>query len=439
MDTRHPFIEALLFHGLSAYTMIFATVFILNVVGLALVARFRLPWLDVTFIYGRIPIFVSGNFFIGVLVRNEHIVNAMFRTMHAIPTNWPLNIRRYCALIYQYGGIHAGCNVAATMWYIFFAVLVIMNVTNEKVGEIWVASLILMVITLTLVVTLVLFAIPCLRKAWHDGFEAVHRQGGWVILLIFWAQIFLAAKICGDDTGSGFQASIIGNPTLWIHMATSLLIIYPWLHVRKINVQSECLSDHVIKVKFPGLKGRGGTAVRVAKTILNEYHAFAVIPEPNEAPGFSILVSNAGDWTSDLIKNPRDSLWIRQITAYGVVSIARMFSPVVVIATGSGIGPCMAMFTALPEHEFRILWSTRNPVSTYGNEIVETVERTDQNATIIDTDIQGRQDMVVLAEQKFRDTQAEAIVIISRQDTTKKVVRAMEKKGIPCFGPIFDS
>lgn len=419
--------------------MIFATVFILNVVGLSMIARFKSPWRDVVFIYGRIPIFVSGNFFIGVLVRNEHIVNAMFRTMHAIPTSWPLMIRRYCAQIYHYGGIHSGCNVAATMWYIFFALLVIMDIMNERVGGIWVASLVLMIITLTLLVTLVLFATPCLRKAWHDGFEAVHRQGGWVILLIFWAQIFLAAKICADDTGTGFKSSIINSPTLWIHTATTLVIIYPWLYVRKINVQSECLSDHVIKVKFPGRKGQGGTAVRVAKTILNEYHAFAVIPEPNGAPGFSILVSNAGDWTSDLIKNPRDSLWIRQITSYGVVSVARMFSPVVVIATGSGIGPCMAMFTALPEHDFRILWSTRNPTLTYGNDIVDNIRRTDRNATIVDTDLQGRQDMIVLAEEKFWETGAEAIVIISRQETTKNVVRAMEKKGIPCFGPIFDS
>jgi hypothetical protein len=47
--------------------------------------------------------------------------------------------------------------------------------------------------------------------------------------------------------------------------------------------------------------------------------------------------------------------------------------------------------------------------------------------------------MIVLAEEKFWETGAEAIVIISRQETTKNVVRAMEKKGIPCFGPIFDS
>jgi NAD(P)H-flavin reductase len=439
MDNCHSIIDTILFKVLSVYTMIFTIVFVLNAATLALVAHFEKPWDSFTFIYGRIPIFVSGNFLIGVLVRNEHVVNAMFRTMLAIPRHWPLTIRRYCAQVYHYGGIHSGCNAAATIWYTFFVILAIMDTDPMRTGAAWIASLILMVITLTLLIIMIAFATPCLRTAWHDGFEAVHRQGGWVILLLFWGQIILSAKLINNSTGREYHSITVKSPTLWIHSATTLLILYPWMHVRKMNVTCECLSDHVIKVHFPGLRPHAGTAVRVAKTILNEYHAFAVIPEPHEAPGFSILVSNAGDWTSDLIRHPRSSLWIRQITAFGVVSVVKLFSPVVVIATGSGIGPCLSMFTALLDHQFRIVWSTRNPVRTYGTGVLNSVRAADPNATIIDTDAQGRQDIVSLAENKFRETRAEAIVIISRAGTTKKVIRAMKRKDIPCFGPIFDS
>lgn len=431
------FRESILYRTFSVYSIIFLVVFAANAVALSLVAHYLMPWDNMLFAWGRVPIFVSGNFFVGILVRNEHVVNAMFRTMLAVPRSWSLSIRRPCAKIYHYGGFHSGCNTAATLWYFFFAVLVIAD--DHRSGAFWIASLVIMVITLTLLVIMIAFATPYLRTVWHDGFEVVHRQGGWVILLLFWAQIFLAAKVLSDGTRQSYHLVLLINPTLWIHAATTALVLYPWLYVQKVAVTNICLSNHVIKVCFSDLKFEAGTAIRVAKTALNEYHAFAVIPEPNNAPGFSILVSNAGDWTSDLIKNPKTHLWIRKITAFGVVSVAKMFSPVVIIATGSGIGPCLAMFTALPNHDFRIVWSTRTPEEHYGADILNTVHMADPNATIINTDVNGRPDINALAEEKFRETNAEAIVIIARSKTTRTLVRAMEKKGIPCFGPIFDS
>jgi regulation of enolase protein 1 (concanavalin A-like superfamily) len=435
-------IEKFVSKATSVYVLIFTFVFTLNIIALGLVAGYKMPWQTVTFTYGRIPILVSGNFFIGVLVRNEHVVNTLFHIMLTVPTHWPLRLRCYCAKIYHYGGIHSGCNSAASLWYIFFAVMTLMtnvSVRNTRFSSLWIVSLILTIIILTFLSIIISFTLPRLRHQWHDSFESIHRFGGWLILTLFWVQIFIAAKIVSQATRISYQRTLLTSPTLWIHAATTMLIIYPWLHVRQIKVSTECLSNHVVKVNFPGLHGQAGTAIRVAKGVLTDYHAFAVIPNDNNATGFSILVSNAGDWTSDLIKNPRPSLWIRRITAYGVVSVVSMFSPVVVVATGSGIGPCLAMFTALTNHSFRIVWSTRTPVATYGNTIVDAVKRADPNATIVNTDESGRQDMVVLAETKFRETNAEAIIIISKPNTVKRVVRVMEKRGIPCFGPIFDS
>jgi NAD(P)H-flavin reductase len=77
-----------------------------------------------------------------------------------------------------------------------------------------------------------------------------------------------------------------------------------------------------------------------------------------------------------------------------------MFKPVLVVATGSGIGPCLGIFLALRNHPFRILWSTKSPEKTYGAEIARMVYNADPNATIVDTDVTGRCDIVALTEQK---------------------------------------
>jgi NAD(P)H-flavin reductase len=423
----------------SAYSILFLLVLLSNALALGLVVHYLHPWDRVLFIWSRIPIFVSGNFFVGIAARNEHVINVLFRTILAIPTDWPLGIRRACAKVYHYGGVHSGCNTAATVWYLLFAVLVVMDSERSREGAFWTASLILLIVTLTLLVVLIIFATPRLRNVWHDGFEAVHRQGGWIILLLFWAQVFFAVKVVSDRLGQTYGEILVKAPTFWVHTATTALVLYPWLSVRKVKVTNQSLSDHVVRIRFSGIQAEAGTAVKVAKSVLNEYHAFAVIPDPNNDPGFSILVSNAGDWTNDLIKHPREYIWVRQLMAFGVVSVVKLFSPVVVVATGSGIGPCLAMFIQLPHHDFRVVWSTRSPLQTYGAEVLSIVQEADPNCTIINTDENGRPNLVQLTLEKFEQTRAEAIVIISRAETTNQMVKAMEKRNIPCFGPIFDS
>jgi ferredoxin-NADP reductase len=150
-----------------------------------------------------------------------------------------------------------------------------------------------------------------------------------------------------------------------------------------------------------------------------EWHAFAAIPEPS-GKGFSIIVSKAGDWTKRII------------------AVAPLFKKVVLVATGSGIGPCMPviMERRVPCH---VVWSTKNPLSTYGQEILDTILAMDSEAIIWDTDKKGRPDMVKLAYQAYKESGAECVCIISNRSTTAKVVYQLESRGIPAYGPILDS
>jgi hypothetical protein len=57
----------------------------------------------------------------------------------------------------------------------------------------------------------------------------------------------------------------------------------------------------------------------------------------------------------------------------------------------------------------------------------------------LDTKKQGRPDMVKLTLRLASDFNAEAVCIISNQKLTQKIVYGCVSRGIPAFGPIWDS
>lgn len=57
----------------------------------------------------------------------------------------------------------------------------------------------------------------------------------------------------------------------------------------------------------------------------------------------------------------------------------------------------------------------------------------------LDTRIHGKPDMVKLVYRIAKDFQPEAVCVISNERLTRKIVYGMVSRGIPAFGPIWDS
>jgi hypothetical protein len=93
----------------------------------------------------------------------------------------------------------------------------------------------------------------------------------------------------------------------------------------------------------------------------------------------------------------------------------------------------------LPRTGCRVIWSTPSPDTSYGKDICDAVRKVDLNALIWDTKKKGRPDMVRLAWDMYRGSGAEAVFVISNPKLTRKVVYGMESRGVPAFGPIWDS
>ena len=85
------------------------------------------------------------------------------------------------------------------------------------------------------------------------------------------------------------------------------------------------------------------------------------------------------------------------------------------------------------------MWSTRDPRRTYGDALVDEVEAAQPDAVIWDTTEHGKPDLVSLALEAYEDFGAEAVFVVSNKPTTLRLVHDLERRGIPAFGPIWDS
>nr|WP_232312807.1 hypothetical protein [Enterovibrio coralii] len=215
-------------------------------------------------------------------------------------------------------------------------------------------------------------------------------------------------------------------------------ILLPWLRLRRVPVEIKTPSNHVALLKFNyGVTPFAGSSMAISRSPLMEWHHFANVPSPTE-PGYRLTVSRAGDWTGRLIDDKPSHLWVKGIPTAGVANIEVLFKRVVYIATGSGIGPCIPHLLAkkLP---MLLVWSTRDPRKTYGDELVDEILEAQPDALIWDTDKDGKPDMVQLAYAAYKAFDAEAVICISNQKLTRQVVYGMESRGIPAFGAIWDS
>ncbi|KAF2403145.1 hypothetical protein EJ06DRAFT_472609, partial [Trichodelitschia bisporula] len=290
----------------------------------------------------------------------------------------------------------------------------------------------------TLLFAMIGGAHPRVRACAHNAFEMSHRFCGWAMLVLFWLQTAGAAGEVAGREGTSLGIALMHTPPFWCLLLMTALVAYPWLQLRRVPVRAEKLSEHAVRLHLPG-RAAACRTIRLSDAPLRETHAFAVIPEPEGEDGYSLVVSAAGDWTSRMVAAPPERLWIKGRPTWGVLRVAPLFSPVIIVATGSGIGPVLGLFSGHAGLDARIVWASPEPERTFGKGIVARVREADPRAIIVDTRREGRPDMLALALGVYESAKAEAVVVISNKVVTKRVVRGLEGRGVPAFGPIWDS
>lgn len=388
----------------------------------------------------------AANITAALLMRQDYVINILFTVACSIPTWMPLFIRRNCAKIFHIGGIHSSAGVAAVFWFTILTAAATIGLAapeRTSLGKTNLAIVLIVYIILALCISILVTAYPSFRAKRHNVFEKTHRFAGWTILFLFWILTVLSA-----DASRGHMSlrkALTREPTIYLLIVSTISVVLPWLRLRKVPVRPEVLSPHAIRLHFSYTNTYPGTAVRISERPLVEWHAFATVAKPG-ADGFSLVVSNAGDWTKRQIGRAPERLWVRGIPACGVLRIAPLFKRIVLIATGSGIGPCLPVLLA-KKVSMRVFWSTPNPEQTFGEEIIASVKGADPDAVIWNTRKQGKPDLVkeawkLVVESGMTSSESykvEAVCVIANKKVTQMVVRGMEVRGIAAYGAIFDS
>ncbi|KAI4249173.1 MAG: hypothetical protein L6R40_000631 [Gallowayella cf. fulva] len=425
---RHNFV--------TVYQRLFAICLVANIIPLVVCLlnnRHSQPWGPDR---GDVAAAAATNILAAFLIRQENVINSLYAICCATPWWFPLRFRRMVAKLYHFGGVHSGCAVSATVWFILFSTLITKDYASGAYDQPGVIAV--TYILLALLLSICIFAIPKFRIVSHNIFEAVHRFAGWISVGLFWVLILLVSRANAEMPGAkSLGITVVESPVFWILLVITFFTILPWLRLRKVEAFPEVLSNHATRIHFKYMKIGPVLGLRISDNPLKEWHAFASIPAP-DGQSFSLIVSDAGDWTKKQIMQPSHAYWVRGIPITGVLRMAIIFRRVVIVTTGSGIGPVLSMLVSHPV-PCRLLWSTPNPEKTYGENIMESVCKADPDAMIINTRASGRPDMVALAYHLYVQSNAEAVFCISNPSLTRKIVYGMESRGIPAYGPIWDS
>ncbi|KAJ5965796.1 hypothetical protein N7481_012510 [Penicillium waksmanii] len=373
------------------------------------------------------------------LARHPLVVNAIFLSFCRISQSAPLALRKRAAEAYHYGGVHSGCGVAAFLWYTGLVALISWEYwVNRNSVTISIPVIALSYVLLVVLVVIIVVAHPTFRAKRHDYFELIHRFSAWLAVALFLTLLLVMSDQARHAQGVSLGQYLIELPAFWFVLVIIASIVHPWLLLRWVKVQPEYLSPHAIRLHLDHTSTAFGKVIALSKHPLKDWHSFATFPDP-DGKSFSCIVSRAGDWTTRCINQQPTHMWKRGVLMYGFIHVMRVFRRVVVVATGSGIGPCLSFLSEKNRPQLRVLWQTRNPNRTYGRDVLSLVHQLDADPLLIDTGNSGRVDMVPIVQELVREFDAEAVCVISNPRLTRKVVFELKESGVPAFGPIFDS
>jgi hypothetical protein len=383
-----------------------------------------------------IALLAQLNLVVAVVPRQHYVINAVGWLATRPRAGWSQRLRWACGKYYHLGGVHVGAAVAGASWYVVYVVTAAVEV-GRGAPQVNAADLVLPAVVVGIFAAMIVTALPRARTRRHDRFEAVHRLGAWSALGLVWINTLMVTVRQGATVS--LPVALARTPTVWLLVLTSAFAAWPWVLLRRVPVRVERPSGHAAIVALDhDITTTIGTTRAISRHPLVGWHHFAVVPSAGGRRGYRMLVSRAGDWTGHFIDAPPTHVWVRGIPATGVANVRRLFSKVLFVVTGSGIGPALSHLLA-DEMPTRLLWVTRDPRSTYGESFVDEVLAAQPDAVVWNTDQLGKPDVLALAHRLHVESGSEAVICISNRTVTWSVVHGLEQRGIPAFGPIWDS
>lgn len=428
--TRESRLSAILLdQGLfTVYKRLFALCLAVNLLVLVVAATGHFPYAK-----DKAALFSIGNILASVLCRSEAFLRCVFWLTVKLLGRWswvPLPIKTAATSFLQsLGGIHSGCGVSSIIWLTYSLVHRESN-SNEITGVAFAILGLLLISSLA--------AFPLVRHLYHNLFERFHRFAGWAALAMLWALVILTASYNPLDKSYNVRgSSLVEKQEFWFTVVITLLIILPWLCLRRVPVKVSAPSNHASLIKFAG-GIEAGILGRISRSPLSEWHAFGIISDGKEE--HMMLAGAVGDFTRGLVSQPPTHLWVRGLHFAGLPYLVKMYKKVVVVATGSGICVFLSFVLQPCPADVYFIWVAKGIEKNFGDEIVTKMKNYPSNKMIIhDTAVSGRPNVPEMTVEAVIRWGAEVVIVTSNPSGSRDIVNGCKAAGIPAFGPIWDS
>ena len=233
-------LDFLRYQALILYRQLFSIIWLSNVA--VLLAVLCIPSVSLSWLANIALV----NLAIAVVIRQDFVINILFAICCSVPRSWPLAIRHRMARIYHLGGVHSGCATAAVGWFIGSFVYDLHRcISSRRQFGPSAATLALSCTSLLLLVAMVLFAYPALRKRYHDVFEFTHRFSGWTALMLVWIKTILSLRDSHPQVP--LCEAMSKSPSFWLLITITLSIATSWVFLKRVPVNAEILSEHAIQ------------------------------------------------------------------------------------------------------------------------------------------------------------------------------------------------
>jgi hypothetical protein len=391
---------------------------------------------------------------VAVLVRDNELIYALHRATRALvwcstsQSGAARLLRRVrpvaLRLLHHIGGLHVACSFWCAVWFTIYAAsppqypIAFKIVADAAFGTAIAAAI--------LIWLLMLFAATPARRRAHNLFEYSHRFGGWALLFVVIAHVVLVH--CGTLATDASTASrpAYSNPVIYALAVITILIFYPWLLVRRVQIVSvSATKNHAAITLEAATSAPLHGFYRVSRNLL-EWHSFALAHVELDRSKFDLLITRAGDWTSLLIDDffdrpmhaPR-TLYLRR-PGQGFANTLHAYRRVLVVCTGGGIAPASMYWLAEDQRQHvHLLWVTKQPADVYPEKYL-ILTRLFRTARIHDTALDGRPDGGMCVQHALT-LDIEAVFIVSNEPYTFEQVQRFRTDAphLDVFGATFDS
>lgn len=348
-------------------------------------------------------------------------------------------------VIYRIGFFHRSAAISCIIWLIIHFIL--SEKTNPYYSE---AIAILLIISLLIVAGL---AVNIIRRNNHHIFEFTHRFLGYSSLILLISYYFLDAKRQGL-----FFADAIFDYNFYLILFILLLVVEPWIRVRKIQVESKVIGKNIFSLTIPESPDYG-TFSRIS-LFDGEFHSFAnSIYDFDDRAKSVLYVSAVGSSTKKALAFIRKLNELHRLTdaprflvrphrGYGFMRHVTAYDKVVIVATGGAIAPVIPHFVLNNKTEIKFLWITHDPKFEFPEDFLirlgDLLEKRKILMELVNTTALkhcnlGEDYFVDHAVDFCKAHNPQAVFIITNPKFANKVSKHLDAHNIRSYMPTFDS